>query len=72
MWELPQESQKPRLSPGLVPWRTFRHSITVTDYTVHVLRRRSAAKGKWIEISEIPRLPITGLTRKILRAGGII
>jgi A/G-specific adenine glycosylase len=68
MWELPQESQQPR---SAAHWRTFRHSITVTDYTVHVLRQPSP-KGKWIEISEIAKLPLTGLTRKILRAGGII
>jgi adenine-specific DNA glycosylase len=68
MWELPQESQQPR---SAAHWRTFRHSITVTDYTVHVLRQPSP-KGKWIEISEIAKFPLTGLTRKILRAGGII
>jgi hypothetical protein len=32
----------------------------------------SPAKGKWIAIDSIPRVPITGLTRKILKAGGII
>ncbi len=72
MWELPQPSERPRSERGVAPWRTFRHSITVTDYTVRVLRRRRAAKGQWIAISEIPRLPLTGLARKILRAGGVI
>ena len=53
--------------------RTFRHSITVTDYTVHVTRAgTSITNGKWIAINEIPQLPITGLTRKILKAAGII
>jgi A/G-specific adenine glycosylase len=89
MWELPQTSGAPR--PGHAePWRTFRHSITVTDYTVHVLRsaawrrglarsqRRAAsllpkaAQGEWIAIDRIAEMPITGLTRKILKAGGII
>jgi hypothetical protein len=32
----------------------------------------SAAKGKWIAIDRISQIPITGLTRKILKAGGII
>jgi A/G-specific adenine glycosylase len=83
MWELPQCSKPPRPLPAAARWRTFRHSITVTDYTVHVLRNvllrntplpdtPPAAKGKWIAIDRIPQIPITGLTRKILKAGGII
>ena len=80
MWELPQSSEPPRTLPESAHWRTFRHSITVTDYTVHVLRPAPLGvgpsldpfKGKWIAIPHISRLPITGLTRKILKAGGII
>ena len=83
MWELPQWSEPPRPLPATAHWRTFRHSITVTDYTVHVLRNMPirntplpgtspAAKGKWIAVDCIPQIPITGLTRKILKAGGII
>ncbi len=78
MWELPQMSDRPSPGPTAAYWRTFRHSITVTDYTVHVLKgvwsrdARPAAKGKWIAIDRIPQIPITGLTRKILRTGGII
>jgi A/G-specific adenine glycosylase len=82
MWELPQSSEPPQPLPASAHWRTFRHSITVTDYTVHVVRKMPlrktssdpppAAKGKWIAIDRIPQIPITGLTRKILKAGGII
>jgi A/G-specific adenine glycosylase len=83
MWELPQSPEPPRPFPASAHWRTFRHSITVTDYTVHVLRNMPlrntplpdappAAKGKWIAIARVPQIPITGLTRKILKAGGII
>jgi A/G-specific adenine glycosylase len=83
MWELPQSSERPRPLPASAHWRTFRHSITVTDYTVHVVRKNSsrntplpdtspAPKGMWIAIDRIPQIPITGLTRKILKAGGII
>jgi A/G-specific adenine glycosylase len=83
MWELPQSSEPPLPLPASAHWRTFRHSITITDYTVHVLRNtplRNAplpdvspvAKGQWIAIDRIPQIPITGLTRKILKAGGII
>jgi len=62
---------------SLTHWRTFRHSITDTDYTVHVVRRRvirkaNGARGKWIAASELAHVPITGLTRKVLRAAGII
>ena len=82
MWELPQSSERPDTLLAAAPWRTFRHSITITDFTVHVLRNMPlrnatspalpAAKGKWIAIDRIPQLPITGLTRKILKASGII
>jgi len=83
MWELPQWSEPPRPLYRSARWRTFRHSITVTDYTVHVVRNVSlrntslpdtspAPKGKWIAIDRIPQIPITGLTRKILKADGII
>ncbi len=73
MWELPPLPQKPHRTPASAPWRTFRHSITITNYTVHV-RQSSAptATGKWIPLANIPHLPITGLTRKILKAAGII
>ena len=78
MWELPQWTELPHASARDAHWRTFRHSITVTDYTIHVLRnwaQKSSAprpRGNWIAIDAIPALPITGLTRKILKADGII
>jgi hypothetical protein len=83
MWELPQSPKRSHRISASDLWRTFRHSITVTDYTVHVLRNMPlrntslpdaplAAKGKWIAIDRIPQTPITGLTRKILKASGII
>jgi A/G-specific adenine glycosylase len=70
----PQNSTAPkgRKKSSIASWRTFRHSITVTDYTVHVTQGPSAAKGKWIAIEKISDVPITGLTRKILKAAGII
>jgi A/G-specific adenine glycosylase len=80
MWELPQSPEPPEPWPAPTHWRTFRHSITVTNYTVHVSKSVSgtfsqktpAAGAKWIAVDRIPQLPITGLTRKILKAGGII
>jgi A/G-specific adenine glycosylase len=78
MWELPQRAEIPHSSAREACWRTFRHSITVTDYTVHVLRDWRVptgvrgARGRWIAIEKISQIPITGLTRKILRASGVI
>ncbi len=84
MWEFPLSSQAPPLP--YAAWRTFRHCITVTDYTVHVLRGHvlqdsdgtgkqktfDELQGSWVASDSIPLMPLTGLTRKILRAGGII
>jgi A/G-specific adenine glycosylase len=78
MWELPQTSQPPQPLPDRAVWRTFRHSITLTDYRVHVLRGApspldsNSTKGKWIAAARLRQIPITGLTRKILKAGSII
>jgi A/G-specific adenine glycosylase len=77
MWELPQWPDLPHATAEGAHWRTFRHSITVTDYRVHVLRDWTLksslpARGKWVAIEKIPELPLTGLTRKVLKAGGII
>jgi hypothetical protein len=32
----------------------------------------TAPKGKWVAADQIPNMPITGLTGKILRAAGVI
>ncbi|HEY4049311.1 MAG TPA: A/G-specific adenine glycosylase [Acidobacteriaceae bacterium] len=75
MWELPEitmaETDQNRVE------LTLRHSITVTNYYVRVLRlpqklgrRRLAATAstrKWVKASELAHLPLTGLTRKILK-----
>ena len=83
MWELPQLSEPPSSALAAAHWRTFRHSITVTNYSVHVLRNASpqnaaaadfppVPRGEWIAVDRLHQIPITGLTRKILKAGGII
>lgn len=85
MWELPQLSEPAKPVLSLAHWRTFRHSITTTDYTVHVLRgfltnecvaetfsTTTGNGSEWIATHRIPEIPITGLARKILKAGGII
>jgi A/G-specific adenine glycosylase len=71
MWELPEI---PTLDDQAKPAFSVRHSITVTDYVVHV-REESAPEhihGEWIAASRIGKLPLTGLARKILRRAGIV
>lgn len=55
-----------------------RHSITDTDYEVRVvsggvkaLGAAGRKAGRWVEREEIFALPLTGLTRKILRKQGL-
>ena len=68
MWELPEVAVG---APHKLAF-TVRHSITVTDYTVRVLNSAADVPGTWIKKSRLPRLPLTGLTKKILRRAGII
>lgn len=53
---------------------TVRHSITVTDYLVGVVREPAPESqgGQWVKINRLKVLPLTGLTQKILRKAGII
>jgi A/G-specific adenine glycosylase len=77
MWELPELDAE--LSAALEekrsePCMTLRHSITVTDYTVQVVRQPAPkdVSGKWVPAAKASTLPLTGLARKILRRAGII
>ena len=71
MWELPQLAIQGKLSGET--WLTLRHSITVTDYTVHVLRTSEHEPGgRWISKKRLPRMPLTGLARKILIAAELL
>lgn len=67
MWELPQVT--PRALDR--PLFAVRHSITVTDYKVQVVSR-DGAEGAWVRRERLHKLPLTGLTKKILRRAGII
>jgi A/G-specific adenine glycosylase len=69
MWELPQTR------PGTgAPLLQLRHAITSTDYQVSVYRARTAngSRGRWVKLAEVERLPLTGLTQKILRRSNLI
>jgi A/G-specific adenine glycosylase len=71
MWEFPEIAPA---NGATVPWFTLRHSITVTDYVVRVVRSAApkGLAGCWVRRSRIATLPLTGLARKILRAADII
>jgi A/G-specific adenine glycosylase len=66
MWELPEFSSTDEDANLLL---SLRHSITVTNYTVFVfaLSEVDHSMGKWVPMSRLTSLPLTGLARKILR-----
>jgi A/G-specific adenine glycosylase len=65
MWELPElESVESNATPLL----RLRHSITTTDYTVFVHAAEHAGTGRWVPLRSVSRLPLTGLTNKIIRS----
>jgi A/G-specific adenine glycosylase len=76
MWELPPADPpngSSRRKPAVL--LRLRHSITDTDYRVTVLRgaaRAGQASGRWVRLSRLPRLPLTGLARKILRRSNLL
>lgn len=63
MWELPQLKRQMSTPPML----TVRHSITTTDYTVRVWRGRPPKGSVQLNVAQAAQLPLTGVTRKILR-----
>ena len=70
MWELPPLLL--RDVTGATPLLRLRHAITDTDYRVEVfsiphLDRSRSANARWLTPQQWTRLPLTGLTRKILR-----
>ncbi len=73
MWELPPASVGGGRQHG-GPEMVLRHSITNADYTVSVVGGRAPAgeKGRWVRRTRLKELPLTGLTRKIMRRAKII
>lgn len=71
MWELP-EIPEPR--DHSKPTFTVRHSITVTDYVVRVWHGslQDCEHGKWVKSSQLSKLAMTGLARKILHRAGLL
>jgi hypothetical protein len=71
MWELPEIASTAK---GELIARV-RHSITINDFDVQVLRLdspRKSPQGRWVKLADIETLPLTGLTRKILRATNLL
>jgi A/G-specific adenine glycosylase len=67
MWELPAHEGRG------TPMLTVRHSITTTDYMVQVIpRKKEGREGRWVDLRTVERLPLTGLTRKILMKLGLL
>jgi A/G-specific adenine glycosylase len=71
MWELPEVPADRATGRASL---TLRHSITVTDYIVRVMQSPAQGRsaGRWVQRERIARLPLTGLTRKILRQAQVI
>jgi A/G-specific adenine glycosylase len=70
MWELPEMGAAKKQSK--LPLLKLRHSITTTDYTVfvHAGKKKKSQSDRWVPLRSVYRLPLTGLTRKIIRALG--
>lgn len=71
MWELPEYTRQVHRQPLL----RLKHSITNTDWRieVHAASRASARVGEqWVPLEQVSRLPLTGLTRKILRRANLL
>ena len=71
MWELPRLNDS--ISKQEVLFRV-RHAITVTAYIVNVVRQLKVpgVNGHWIQLRKARKLPLTGLTKKILRKANLI
>jgi A/G-specific adenine glycosylase len=70
MWELPEIEAAD--NPGKLPMLKLRHAITTTDYTVfvHAGNTKKRPADRWVPLRSVYRLPLTGLTRKIIRGIG--
>lgn len=70
MWELPLAAANANQESLF----TLRHSITNTDYKVHVVRQKNLPDNdfQWFSFAKAERLPLTGVARKVLRKAGLI
>jgi A/G-specific adenine glycosylase len=68
---MPSMFELPEAKSGGEAEFCLKHSITITDYQVLVWRAKSR-RGKYVRSSELHELPLTGLTRKILKRTGLM
>jgi A/G-specific adenine glycosylase len=71
MWELPMVDL-PETSTVIA---RMKHSITVTDYVITLVRidEKSVPKGgKWFRVADFSSVPLTGTARKALRKAGVL
>jgi len=69
MWELPEATL--RNADQFLFW--VKHSITVTNFKVKVVKCQTPGKtGRWVRISRLNEIPLTGLARKILNRAEVI
>jgi hypothetical protein len=80
MWELPR-LQPEDANTDKSPLFTLRHAIMQTNYRVRIFEMAKASGprgwtgnygGCWIEVAELPGLPLTGLARKIFLRLGLL
>jgi A/G-specific adenine glycosylase len=69
MWELPEIEGA---NESKLPLLKLRHAITTTDYIVfvHAGNNKKRPADRWVPLRSVYRLPLTGLTRKIIRGLG--
>ncbi len=69
MWELPEVEEN-----AGEPLMKVKHSITVTDFDVTVVKYNPNGdeRGEWVSRPQLRRLALTGLARKILRKANLL
>jgi len=84
MWELPlivSARNARRGGHAVAGTLRLKHSITTTEYDVHIAISRGAETGadvpakkmgRWVRLSHLPLIPLTGLARKALQRAGVL
>jgi len=69
MWELPAAGA----AIGK-PLATVRHAITDTDFIIKLYQAQNSGngRGRWLTARAAEQLPLTGVTRKLLKQAGIL
>ncbi|HEY4054503.1 MAG TPA: A/G-specific adenine glycosylase, partial [Terriglobales bacterium] len=71
MWELPEATVRNDTDELLF---TLKHSITVTNFKVKVVSSSDVSRGngRWVKVSRLNSIPLTGLARKVLSRAEVI